>query len=169
MSVRITLFVLFLSGFSQFEGLRAQLQTDKMAPDFILPDMNGDNFQLSKNTGEKLLMINFWATWCAPCLDEMKAMIPVYEKFRDRGFEVISISVDDNKTAGRVPAFVNSRKYPFRILLDTNNEVMQLYQTTVPPFTVLIDKEGKIIYSHTGYRKGDEKKVEEVIEQYFEK
>ncbi len=146
---------------------QAQLATNKQAPDFVLPDINGNDFQLSKKTGEKLILINFWATWCAPCLDEMKAMIPIYEKYKDQGFEVVSISVDDNKTAGRVPSFVNTRKYPFIILQDINNEVMKLYQTTVPPYTAIIDTEGKIIYSHTGYRKGDEVKLDDFIRLYF--
>lgn len=155
----VTLFCLINSA----TAVVAQIAVDKQSPDFILPDVNGENVKLSDLYGKGPILINFWATWCAPCLDEMKSMIPVWEKYHAQGFEMVSISVDDTKTAGRVPSFVNSRKYPFRILMDTNNEVMQLYQVTVPPFSVLLNKEGKIVYGHTGFRKGDEKKVEEKI------
>jgi peroxiredoxin len=141
-----------------------QIQRDQKAPDFTLPDLEGNNYQLSKNLGKGPVLINFWATWCAPCLDEMKALKPIYEKYKDRDLTILSISVDDPKTAGRVGSFVNSRKYPFKILMDTNNEIMQLYQTQVPPFSVLLDQDGKVVYTHTGYRKGDEAELDSRIE-----
>ncbi len=140
--------------------LSAQILKDQKAPDFTLPDLDGNNYRLYDNLGKEALLITFWATWCAPCIEEMKALRPVYEKYAPRGLEVISISVDDPKTVGRVGGFVNSRKFPYKILLDTNNEIMQLYQTTMPPFSILLDREGRIVYTHTGYRKGDEAELE---------
>ena len=151
-SVLLLLFV--ASGFAQQEK----------APDFVLPDIEGNNYQLWENLGKGPIVINFWATWCIPCREEMKKLKKIYKKYKDDGLVILSISIDDPKTVGKVKGFVNTYKYPFTFLLDTNNEVIQLYQGTNPPYTVLLDKDGTIVYTHTGYRKGDEKKLAEQIE-----
>lgn len=147
--------MLFLSS-----QLLAQGQT---APDFILPDLEGENYHLSEQIGDGPIFVNFWATWCIPCRTEMKKLKKIYKKFHVQGVEFLAISIDDPKTVAKVKGFVNSNRYPFKILLDTNNEVFQLYQGTYPPLSVLIDRDGQIVYSHTGYRKGDEKRVAEEI------
>ena len=81
----------------------------------------------------------------------LKQMKRIYKKYSDKDVQFLAISVDDPKTVGRVNSFVKSRKYPYTILLDTNNEVMNLYQTKVPPYTVIINKDGQVIYTHVGY------------------
>jgi peroxiredoxin len=136
---------------------------DKMAPDFNLPDMNGKNYQLSENLGKGPVLINFWATWCIPCREEMKKLKKIYQSYEDNGLQILSISIDDPKTVSKVKSFIKTNRYPFTVLLDTNSEVFQIYKGTNPPLSVLLDKEGKIVYDHTGYRKGDEKKLEEEI------
>ena len=136
---------------------------DKAAPDFVLPTLEGENYQLEENFGDGPILINFWATWCLPCLSEMKALKKVYKKYEDQGLQILSISIDDPRTVGSVRKMVRSRRYPFTILLDTNSEVFNLYQGTNPPLSVLINNEGNIVYTHTGYRNGDEKKVEKEI------
>lgn len=141
----------------------AQINQDKTAPDFVLSKMSGKNYQLSENLGQGPILINFWATWCIPCHEEMKKLKKIYEKYHEQGLDILAISVDDTKTVSSVPGFINARKYPFTVLLDTNNEVMQLYQANTPPFTVLIDRAGRIVYTHSGYRKGDEIKIEKEI------
>lgn len=133
------------------------------APDFNIPELGGENFQLSDHIGEGPLLINFWATWCIPCHAEMKALKKVYKRYKDQGLKIVSISIDDTRTVSKVKGFVRSKRYPFTILLDTNKEVFQLFQGTSPPLSILIDKDGRMVYTHLGYRKGDEKKVEEWI------
>lgn len=142
---------------------------DNTAPDFNLPDMNGKNYQLSENTGKGPILINFWATWCIPCRAEMKKLKDIYKDYHDQGLEILSISIDDTKTVNKVKGFVKTNRYPFTILLDTNSEVFQLYQGSNPPQTVLIDQNGKIVYTHTGYRKGDEIKLAEEIAKLLKK
>lgn len=141
----------------------AQIAEKQTAPDFVLPDLQQKNYQLSKNLGKGPIVINFWATWCVPCREEMKKLKKLHHKYRQQGLEILSVSVDDPKTVGRVPAFIKSRRYPFKILLDTNNEVIRLYQASSPPFTVLLNAKGEIVYSHLGYRQGDEKILEQKI------
>lgn len=142
---------------------------DNTAPDFNLPDMDGKNYQLSENIGQGPILINFWATWCIPCRAEMKKLKEIYNDYHEQGLEILSISIDDTKTVNKVKGFVKTNRYPFTILLDTNSEVFQLYQGSNPPQTVLIDQNGKIVYSHTGYRKGDEIKLAEEIAKLLKK
>jgi cytochrome c biogenesis protein CcmG, thiol:disulfide interchange protein DsbE len=136
---------------------------NEKASDFTLPDLKSKNFQLSDHFGQGPILINFWATWCLPCKAEMNAYKKIYKKFNNKGLQIVSISIDDPRTVSKVKSAVRTNRYPFKILLDTNSEVFQLYQGTNPPLSLIINKDGQIIYSHTGYRKGDEKKVEKII------
>jgi peroxiredoxin len=103
-----------------------------------------------------------------PCIEELKQMRRIYEKYEEKDVQFLAISVDDPKTVSRVNSFVKSRKYPYTILLDTNNEVMTLYQSKVPPYTVIINKDGEVVYTHVGYRMGDEKQVDEILKGLLE-
>lgn len=134
-------------------------------PDFILPDLEGNNYQLSKNYGEGPILINFWATWCIPCKAEMKKLKKLYKKYKDDGLQILSISIDDPKTVSKVRTDVRSNRYPFTILLDTNSEIFQLYKGTYPPLSIIIDKDGQVAFSHNGYRKGDEKILDKKIQE----
>jgi peroxiredoxin len=159
--------ILFL--FSSLLLAQQEKEEGQKAPDFVLKELNGDNYRLSENTGQGPIVINFWATWCVPCIEELKQMKKIYKKYEDKDVQFLAISVDDPKTVGRVNSFVKSRKYPYTILLDTNNEVMNLYQTKVPPYTVIIDKDGQVVYTHVGYRMGDEKQIDEKLQILLEK
>jgi peroxiredoxin len=138
------------------------------APDFVLKDLQGNNYRLSENTGNGPIVINFWATWCVPCIEELKQMKRIYKKYSDMGVQFLAISIDDPKTVGRVNSFAKSHKYPYVVLLDTNNEIITLYQSKVPPYTVIINNDGDVVYTHVGYRMGDEKRVDRELEKLFE-
>jgi len=164
-SVFLLLSVIFWTG----NGLAQEPESAiTKAPDFVLPDLKGKNFRLYENLEQGPVVINFWATWCVPCIEEMKKVKKLYKKYSEKGVQFLAISVDDPKTVGRVKSFVKSHHYPFKILLDTNNEVLKLLQGTVPPYTVVLNKKGEIVYTHVGYRKGDEKKLEEQIKMLLE-
>ncbi len=139
--------------------------TGKKAPDFILKSLEGENYQLAQNLGKGPVVMNFWATWCLPCIEELKHMKKLYHTYSKKDVQFLAISIDDPKTVGRVGSFVKSHNYPYKILLDTNNEVIQLYQGKVPPYTVLIDSESYIVYTHVGYRMGDEKELEKHLKK----
>jgi peroxiredoxin len=139
------------------------------APDFVLPDLNGKNYKLSEKLGKGPVLINFWATWCVPCQEEMKKLKEIYKQYEKDGLAILSISLDDPKTLGKVKSFVNTNRHPFKFLLDADTKVFKLYQGANMPFTILLDKQGQIVYTHTGYRKGDEKKLETKIAQLIQK
>ena len=139
--------------------------SSKKVPNFKLKDLKGKTYQLYDNLGKGPIVINFWATWCVPCVEEIKKMKKYYKEFSEKGVQFLAISVDDPKTVSRVRSFVKSHRLPFQILLDTNNDVLRKLQGTVPPYTLVLDKEGKIVYTHVGYRIGDEKKVKKELEK----
>lgn len=144
-------------------------ESTKKAPDFTIRNLKGKNYTLSKNTGKGLVIINFWATWCLPCVEEMKELKRIKNQNSNLNIEYLSISIDDAKTATKVKSVVRTRKYPFTILLDPNQKVYKKYHSTGVPHLFLIDKKGNIVYSHNGYRKGDEKELEKLIKEYYTK
>ncbi len=93
----------------------------------------------------------------------MKALKKIHKKYQRENLQIFAISIDGPKTVSRVKGFVKMHRYPFTVLLDTNSEVFRLFGGTHPPLTIVIDKEGNIRYSHTGYRKGDEKLLEKEL------
>jgi cytochrome c biogenesis protein CcmG, thiol:disulfide interchange protein DsbE len=137
----------------------------KTAPDFRLQDIDKNTVELSRVTGKGPVLISFWATWCKPCVEEMAEYTIIYNDYRDKGFDMLAISVDNEKTIAKVKPYVKSKQYPFTVLLDTNGETARKYYVQSVPMTFLLDKDGKIVYQSLGFKKGDEIKLKKIIEQ----
>jgi peroxiredoxin len=143
--------------------------TGRKAPNFKLINLDGKYIELNKETGNGPILLSFWATWCKPCLEEMVEYNKIYDQYKDKGFKLLAISTDAEKSVAKVKPYIKSKGYNFTVLLDTNNEVARKYYAQQMPYTVLIDKNGNIVYSHLGYMKGDEQKVEKLISELLEK
>ncbi len=140
--------------------------TGKSAPDFKLEDINGKLVSLNSLTGKAPVILSFWATWCKPCAEEMAEYKKVLNDYKDMGVKIIAISTDNEKSVAKVKPYIKSKGYnSFIVLLDSNNEVARKYYATSVPFSVIINKEGKIVYAHTGFMNGDELKVREKLDQ----
>lgn len=140
----------------------------KMAPDFTLSDMNGKRVTLSDNFGDGPIYISFWATWCRPCLEEMKILEVLYKKYRDRGLRIFAINTEGARAKGKIKGFVKSNGFSFDILLDRDGEVFRRkYKGFAMPFSVMTDPQGKIIFSAVGFKPGDEEHIEELILQHL--
>ena len=144
-------------------------QEIKKAQNFILEDLDGDFVELDEITGEGPVLLSFWATWCKPCVDEMKELNKIYKEYKSKGFNLIAISIDSEKSVSRVKPFIKSKNYNFPVLLDTNSEVARIYYALAVPYSVLLDENGGVVYSHMGYKKGDEKEIEKLIKSLIEK
>jgi cytochrome c biogenesis protein CcmG/thiol:disulfide interchange protein DsbE len=145
-----------------------QFQTGQQAPDFTLPDLDGNYVTLSELVGDGPIYINFWATWCGPCKREIPEVIELYHEYKDRGFKVLAISTDGSRTAGKVRSFVKDRGMDFTVLLDSNQEVFsRKYKGRGIPYGFLIDNDGKILHSVTGYLPGIGKILTEKMTPYL--
>ncbi len=154
--------ILILS-FSFFSFAQEELSQGKAAPNFKLESLDGGYVELSQVTGKGPVLLSFWATWCKPCMEEMSELNKIYEELKDKGFTLLAISTDNEKTIAKVKPLVKSKGFNFTVLLDKNSDVARKYYAQQIPFSVLIDKDGKIISSHMGYMKGDEKKLRDKI------
>jgi len=135
------------------------------APDFALRDTANQEVRLSELKG-KVVLVNFWATWCAPCQVEMPHLEAMYKKYKDQGFEVVAISTDDARTGSKVKPMVRSKGYTFTVLLDKETEVVTQYNPAKTlPYTVLIDRKGNVVYRHSGYTAGDEVELEAKVKE----
>lgn len=137
--------------------------TGEMAPSLRLPTLDGDTASLAALRG-RVVLLNIWATWCAPCVREMPALQRVYERYRDRGLEVLAVSTDaapgtrrpDGSVVGLVSEFVDRFGLTFPVALDPSAEVEGRFGTEWLPTTVLIDREGRIRFLEIGAREWDE-------------
>ena len=125
--------------------------TDKPAPDFQLNDLDGHPVKLADLRG-KIVVLDFWATWCGPCVASLPLVTEVATSFKDRG--VVFYAVNLRETAAKIQEFQKNKNLAFPVLLDTDGKVAGLYQAKGIPQTVLIDKTGKIVSVHVGYDPG---------------
>ena len=120
-----------------------QLPKDELASiDFTINDLKGKPYTLSALKG-KIVLLNLWATWCAPCRAEMPSMQEIYTEFAPKGLEILAVDMQEEKS--KVERFVESNKYTFPVLMDPENKVAQIYSTGSIPTTYLINKKGFII------------------------
>jgi len=137
--------------------------------DFTLEDINGDLFELKEFVSSGPVLLDFWATWCKPCKDAMPHLQKLHEDYGEQGLTIAAISIDSPRSQSKIKPFIKSRRYTFKVLLDPSSEVLQLFQGSNIPFQVLIDRDGKVINTHTGYSPGDEKILEVEIRKLLSK
>src|ERR1700748_3314890 len=132
------------------------------APAFSLTDISGQTGTLSPYQGQ-VVMVNFWATWCGPCQQEMPLLDQMYKKYKPAGFTLIGVNVD--KEAPPVKDLLAKRPVSFPVLLDPANQVSKAYHVDEMPSTVIVDRKGQIRYIHRGYKPGDENDYQDRIRQ----
>ena len=132
------------------------------APDFTLPTIGGTNLRLQEQRG-RVVMVNFWATWCGPCRVEMPHLNRLYEKYRASGFVLLGVNIDEEPHKAADLAAKLGLRFP--VLLDSEKKVSRLYDLTAMPSTVLIDRDGRVRYVHRGYRDGNENTYEQQIRE----
>jgi peroxiredoxin len=138
----------------------ADLRPGQPAPDFTLRGNSGANLKLKEQRG-KVVLINFWATWCGPCRQEMPLLDALYKRYRDAGFVLLGVNVDDSPDKARTMARGLGVSFP--VLFDANKAVSRSYQVSGMPTTVIVDRDGKVRYLHRGYRPGYERKYQEQV------
>jgi peroxiredoxin len=155
----MTLALLLIAGPSQAVH---RVQLGKPAPDFSLPSLGGKKVSLSDFKG-KAVLLNFWATWCPPCKDEMPSMEKVYREQKANGFEILAVSID--KGTKEIEAFRKEYGLTFPILLDPDMLVAALYELAFVPTTYLIDRSGNVVHRETQYRDWTDAESRKLLEK----
>lgn len=120
------------------------------APNFSLPDLDGQMVNLTDYKG-RVVLLNIWATWCPPCVEEMPSMEKLYQALRGEGFEILAVSIDASGAQDVLP-FMKKHKLSFPVLIDPKGTLKGLYQTTGVPESFIIDKDGILVEKVIGPR-----------------
>ncbi|MDJ0938226.1 MAG: TlpA disulfide reductase family protein [Woeseiaceae bacterium] len=154
MKIRKLLAALALSLFAA-TSLASSGLAGRPAPDFALKSSTGENMRLSEYRGD-VVMINFWATWCGPCRQEMPLLDDLYQRYQRVGFNLLGVNIDDD--SNRAMAMIRELGVDFPVLFDNRKEVSKMYDVDAMPVTVIVDREGTVRYVHQGYKPGYEEK-----------
>lgn len=136
------------------------------APGFSLKTIEGKTVQLSDYKGQ-VVMINFWASWCGPCREEMPLLEAMYSSYKKAGFVLLGITIDENINDAK--EFLGKSPVTFPILSDNKGKVASLYKNRAMPSSYFIDRQGNLAYLHKGYRPGDEKSYKSTIKSLLAK
>ncbi len=139
---------------------------EKAAP-FKLTDLQGDSVSMASLRG-KVVFLNIWATWCAPCREEMPSMEKLYEQLRgNKGFVMLAVS-QDSGSRDEVAAYVKKHGYKFDVLLDPQNAVAEAYKVSGVPETFIIDRQGRIVAHHSGAFDWSQKAIADALEELLQ-
>lgn len=139
--------------------------TKQTLPDLTLKDLNGKAVNVKDYAKKgKLVIINFWATWCTPCKKELNNIHEMYDEWKNK-YDVIlvAVSIDNARNVMKVKPYVDGQGWSYDVLLDVNSDLMRAMNVQNPPHTFLLNKAGEIVYTHTGYLEGDEFELEEKL------
>ena len=144
----------------------AAITINAQLPNVKLQDINGNTVQTSEisNDGNPII-ISFWATWCKPCIRELKAIHEVYPDWQDEtGVKMIIVSIDQAQDANRVKPMVDGFGWEYEVLLDPNGDFKRAMNVQNVPHVFVLDGKGKIVYNHTGYVDGGEQDIREALD-----
>jgi thiol-disulfide isomerase/thioredoxin len=134
-------------------------------PNFELTGLDGSK----KSVGDlphKLMLVNFWATWCDACIEEMPSMVELRNKYASKGFEILAINVDD-KPSTAVPPLVKSMNVTFPIFTDTENTLSQIFDVHAIPLSVMINQDRKILMIESGGREWNDEETNQLVEKWL--
>ncbi len=120
------------------------------APDFALRTLEGNTVRLSEYRGQRVVLINFWATWCPPCRLEMPTMQQIYSEYKAKGFEILAVNIEPNAKQ-EIRDFIRELRLTFPIALDPDMKVSRKFRVIGLPVSILIDRQGIIRAKEVGY------------------
>ena len=143
---------------------------EKKFPSIQLKNLDGKSVDISKTfSNNKLTVISYWATWCSPCKKELDAIKPLYQNWKKDGIEVIAISIDNVQQINKIKPMVKQKSWEYTVLSDVNSESLRVLNFQTVPQTFVVDSEGMIVYTHSGYTPGEEKDLEKKLQSLLAK
>mgnify|MGYP001096640478 CR=1 FL=1 len=166
MKLKITLFLLAFS----FACFAQDSEVKPGLPSVVVKNIEGEDVNIQSYASDgKITIVSFFATWCKPCFKEFKNYNDLLDSWGEEyNAELVGVSTDDSRNMSKVRPIVNGMGWDFDILLDPNGDIQRAMNVVNPPVTFLLDKEGKIVYTHTGYVEGDEYALEDEIKKLVE-
>ncbi|MBL7831724.1 MAG: TlpA family protein disulfide reductase [Saprospiraceae bacterium] len=155
--------LLFLITFLSLTSLFAQ----NALPNIDIKNLEGKTVKIKDLVkSDKITILSFWATWCAPCKKELDAIAENWEEWQSKyNCDLLAITIDDQRSLGKVPAMVKEKSWSFQVFSDSNKQLLNGLSGQSVPFTVVIDKTGNVAFIHNGYTPGDETELEEKIKE----
>ncbi len=137
------------------------------AVDFTIRDINGKKVQLKNLLADGPVLLDFWALWCVPCLKEMPELKKIAKKYKESGLTIVAVNQDSPSDQSKVKPFVKQKRFNFVVVLDEDKDLWDQFHVNALPTSILIDQTGHIVYTHTGYKPGDETEIIEALEELF--
>ena len=146
----------------------ALCQAQSKMPDYQLKDINGKTVNVSQLDNEgNPVVVCFFATWCKPCQRELQAIHENYPDWQDEtGVKVVAISIDQAQDANKVKPLVDGYGWEYDVILDPNSDLKRALGINLIPYALVLDGNGNIVYTHTGYVDGGEEELYEVVKKY---
>ncbi len=149
-------------------ALNSFSQTSQTMPEIVLKDLMGKNKNVAEySKSGKIVIVNFWATWCTPCKKELNNIHEtLYETWQNEyDVVLVAVSVDDSRNVLKVKPYVAGQGWEYEILLDVNRDLLRALNGQNVPYTIVLDKKGEIVWSHNGYIEGDEFKLQDKLKE----
>jgi len=162
--------IISVSTYAQDKNIPASQESSSSShalPKVDIKTMSGENISTSVfDNGGKPIIIDFWATWCKPCVEELNAIHDVYGDWqKSTGVKVIVISLDDARTMQRVAPFVNGKGWTYESYIDPNGDFKRAMSVNMPPHTFVLNGKKEIVWQHVGFSEGNEDEIYEAVKK----
>ncbi len=158
--------VMIILSFVLISGYGANAQQVR---NFVLNDLQNKSRSFDELKGEKLTLLDFWASWCKPCNKAIPELNKLYSKFQGKGVNLIGINCDGPRSVAKVAPLSKSLQIEYPVLLDMNAELMNDLNLSAYPTLLMVNSSGKVVWIHEGYVPGDEMVIQKEIEKQLSK
>ncbi len=128
-------------------------------------DLEGNYISIQDTKGEKFTVLDFWATWCKPCVKSIPEIVKLNDEFVEKGVTIIGVDVDSPRNLAKVRPFALSKGIDYPVILDVEQELMTALNVSVLPTFIILDSDGKVVYTHEGFVPGEEKELRRKLEE----
>ncbi len=148
--------------------LTTTIFAQRTVPAIDVKTLSGKSVNIQDYTNDgKLTILSFWATWCSPCKKELNTIADYYEEWQDEyDVQLVAVTIDNARALRKVKPMVDNFGWDYIILSDQNEDLKKAMNFQTVPQTFVIDQDGKIVYTHSGYKPGDEAELEEVLKEH---